>query len=286
MVLSPETVTINKASQVMSVIIPVLTQQSKIFYFLEKIKQAVGSAFNNYELIIVNDGSSTDNILTILRGIAWMDPHTRVLSYTSNRGKGYAVRHGVLQSHEDAVMLLDGDLDIFPDLMKDYVERLSISDLVIASKKHPKSSVTIPRSRAFLNRAFNLLIRMATGIIAQKYTQTEFKVGHGEIMRTIFRNASVNHYAFNVELFTIAFILHLKIQEMPIIMKIDRQFNTKEIVNMFADIIRICYRHRVLHAYQKELAVHFYQLNWKIMGVSIDRMVLQHSEVFLSLNWM
>ena len=253
MVLSPETVTINKASQVMSVIIPVLTQESKIFYFLEKIKQAIGSAFNNYELIIVSDGNSTDNTLTILRGIAWMDPHTRVLSYTSNRGKGYAVRQGVLQSHEDAVMLLDGDLDISPDSMKDYVERLSISDLVIASKKHPKSSVTIPRSRAFLNRAFNLLIRMATGIIAQKYTQTEFKVGHGEIMRTIFRNVTVNRYAFDVELLTIASILNLKVQEMPVIMKIERRFNAKDVVNMIMDVTRIWYNYRIVHHYQEQI---------------------------------
>ena len=82
-----------------------------------------------------------------------MDPHIRVLSYTPNRGKGYAVRQGVLHSHGDAVMFLDGDLDISPDSIKEYyVERLSTSDLVIASKRHPKSSVTIPRSRAFLSR--------------------------------------------------------------------------------------------------------------------------------------
>jgi glycosyltransferase involved in cell wall biosynthesis len=272
MILSPETVTKNKASTVISLIIPVFNQQIKISYSLEKIKQAVESAFGNYELIVVNDGS-TDNTLTILRGIASMDPHIRVLSYIPNRGKGYAVRKGVLQSYGDAVMFLDSDLDISLDSIKDYVERLSISDLVIASKRHPKSSVTIPRSRAFLSRAFNLLVRMATGI-PQKDTQAGFKVGNGEIMRTIFRNASVNRYAFDVELLILASILHLTVQEMPVVMKIDRQFNTKEIVNMFVDVTRICYRHRVLHAYQKELAVQFYQLNWKIMGVKIKKMVL------------
>jgi cellulose synthase/poly-beta-1,6-N-acetylglucosamine synthase-like glycosyltransferase len=92
-------------------IVPVFNQQRKISYSIKKIKRAVESAFNTYELIVVNDGS-TDNTLTILRGITLTDEHIRVLSYTPNRGKGYAVRQGVLHSHGDAVIFLDGDLDI------------------------------------------------------------------------------------------------------------------------------------------------------------------------------
>jgi dolichol-phosphate mannosyltransferase len=255
MTLSPEIVTTNRTFPVprISLIIPVFNQQSKISFSLKKIKQALESAFSDYELIVVNDGS-TDNTLTILGEITSMDPRIRILSYTPNRGKGYAVRYGVLHSHGEAVIFLDGDLDISPDSIKDYVERLSTSDLVIASKRHPGSNVRIPRSRAFLSRAFNLFIRMGTGI-TQKDTQAGFKVGSGEIMRALFRNMSVKRYAFDVELFTIASVLHLKVQEMPVVMKIDRQFNMKEIVNMFVDVIRICYRHKVLHVYQKELAV-------------------------------
>jgi dolichol-phosphate mannosyltransferase len=253
--LSPETVTSRVSSEHLgiSLVIPVFNQERKISYSLKKIKQAVESAFSNYELIVVNDGS-TDNTLNVLKGVAMTDERIHVLSYTPNRGKGYAVRQGVLHSHGDAVMFLDGDLDISPDSIKDYVERLSTSDLVIASKRHPGSSIAIPRSRAFLSRAFNLFIRVATGI-SQKDTQAGFKVGNGEKMRIIFKNTSVNRYAFDVELFTIASVLHLKVQEMPVIMKIDRKFSMKEIVNMFMDVIRICYRHKVLHTYQKELAV-------------------------------
>jgi dolichol-phosphate mannosyltransferase len=253
MTLSPETVTRIRAFRPMLLINPVFNHQSKISHSLEKIKQAIESAFNNYELIVVNDGS-TDNTLAILRDVALTDERMHILSYTPNRGKGYAVRQGILHSHGDVVMFLDGDLDISPDSIRDYVAMLSTSDLVIASKRHPKSSVKIPRSRAFLSRAFNLFMRVATGI-PQKDTQAGFKAGNGVMMRTIFKNASINRYAFDVELFTIASILHLRVQEMPVIMKIERKFNTKGIVNMFADVIRISYRYRVLHAYGKELSV-------------------------------
>jgi dolichol-phosphate mannosyltransferase len=233
-----------------SVIIPVFNQQSRIYYSLKKIKQAVESAFSKYELIVINDGS-TDKTLTVLKCMALTDEHIRVLSYAPNRGKGYAVRHGVLYSHGDAVLFLDGDLNISPDSIKDYIEKLDTYDLVIASKRHPKSTVTIPKSRAFLSRGFSLLVKMAIGI-PQKDTQVGFKVGNGEIMRTIFRNISVNRYAFDVELLTIASIMHLKVQEMPVIMKIDRAINIKEIMKMFVDVARISYKYRVACHYQRE----------------------------------
>jgi hypothetical protein len=148
-------------------------------------------------------------------------------------------------------MFLDGDLDISPDSIKDYVEKLRTSDLVIASKRHPESSVTIPRSRAFLSRVFNLVIRVATGI-PQKDTQAGFKVGNGDIMRAIFRNVRVNRYAFDVELFTIASIMHLKVQEMPVIMMIDKKFNIKEIIRMFVDVVRISYKYRIARHFKQE----------------------------------
>jgi dolichol-phosphate mannosyltransferase len=252
MTLSPEKIVVSKRRSIsesrISLIIPIFNQATKISYSLEKIKQAVEFAFSNYELIVVNDGS-TDDTLTILRDIAMTDEHVHIITYTPNRGKGYAVKQGVLHSQGDAVIFLDGDLDISPELIKDYVERLSTCDLVIASKRHPESSVRIPKSREFLSRAFNLLIKVTLGI-AQSDTQTGLKVGKGDIMRTIFGSVSVNRYAFDVELLTIASILQLKVQEMPVIMKIDRRFNTRQIVNMFLDVARIWYKYRIAHRYE------------------------------------
>jgi glycosyltransferase involved in cell wall biosynthesis len=238
----------------LSIIIPVFNQQEKISHSIKRIKQAVEPYFTNYELIVVNDGS-TDDTLAILKDIVSSDQqqqqHIRILSYTPNRGKGYAVRHGILQSHGDVVMFLDGDLDISPNLIKEYVEKLDVSDLVIASKRHPESNVTVPVSRMIMSRAFNLIVNLATGI-HQTDTQAGLKVGKGEIMRTIFRNIDVKRYAFDVELFAIASILQVRIKEMPVIMKIERKFNAKEIVNMFIDLTRIWYKYRITHRYHRQ----------------------------------
>jgi dolichol-phosphate mannosyltransferase len=233
--------------QRISVVIPVFNQQGKISYSLKRITKVIESYFKDYELIVVNDGS-TDGTLDVLRYLASTDPqrHTRVLSYTPNRGKGYAVRQGILQSLGEVVMFLDGDLDISPDLIKDYVEKLDKYDLVIASKRHAGSNVKVPTSRMIMSRAFNLIVNLATGI-HQSDTQAGFKVGKGEIMRTIFRNVNVNRYAFDIELFTIASVLHYRIHEMPVIMKIDRRFKLKDILRMSIDLIKIVYKYRIAH---------------------------------------
>jgi dolichol-phosphate mannosyltransferase len=236
-----------------SVVIPVFNQQSKISFSLKRITEVVESYFQDYELIVVNDGS-TDDTLTVLKRLESTDleRHIRVLSYTPNRGKGYAVRQGILHSRGEVVMFLDGDLDISPDLIKDYVEKVGPYDLVIASKRHPKSNVKVPVSRLIMSRAFNLIVNLATGI-RQSDTQAGFKVGKGEMMRTIFRNVNVNRYAFDIELFTIASVLRYRIHEMPVIMKIDRRFKFKDILRMSIDLIKIAYKYRISHKYQSIL---------------------------------
>jgi glycosyltransferase involved in cell wall biosynthesis len=256
MTLSPELETnIRQLPQMarVSIVIPVFNQQGKITYSLKRITEVVESYFKDYELIVVNDGS-TDDTLTILKYLESTDPqrHVRVLSYTPNRGKGYAVRQGILHSHGEVVMFLDGDLDISPDLIKDYVEKLGTYDLVIASKRHPGSNVKVPTSRLIMSRAFNLIVNLATGI-RQSDTQAGFKVGKGEMMRTIFRNVNVNRYAFDIELFTIASVLRYRIHEMPVIMKIDRRFKLKDILRMSVDLIKIAYKYRISHQYQNIL---------------------------------
>ena len=71
-------------------------------------------------------------------------------------------------------------------------------------------------------------------------------------MRTIFRNINTNRYAFDVELLTIASILHLRVEEMPVKMKIDRKFNTREIAVMLVDVARISYKYRIAPHYHRE----------------------------------
>ena len=227
----------------LSAIIPVYNQERKISILLAKVKEVLNSTSLNYELVIVNDGSR-DNTLEVLQKEEKLDSRVRVMSYPQNKGKGYAIKTGVMQTHGNVVLFVDGDLDISPSLIIKYVKELENCDLVIASKRHPLSKVNAPISRKVLSRIFNLVVRIATGI-KLKDTQSGLKAGNGDVLRTIFNVMLITRYAFDVELLAIATALNLSIKEMPIEITLDRRFKFLDIVKMFIDVIVISYRFRV-----------------------------------------
>jgi glycosyltransferase involved in cell wall biosynthesis len=132
-----------------------------------------------------------------------------------NMGKGYAVKKGVMESRGRFVLFMDGDLDISPDLIGEYILQLEKNhDLVIASKRHPLSSGSEPAQGRFLSRAFNLKARVLTGIMVRD-TQAGMKASGRDAMKRIFQVMLVKRYAFDVELLAVASIMNQSIKEMP-----------------------------------------------------------------------
>jgi hypothetical protein len=148
------------------------------------------------------------------------------------------------------VSFLDGDLDISPIEIKNYVKELEGCDLVIASKAHPLSVIIAPVGRKILSKMFSILVRLAVGINI-KDTQSGLKVGNGIALRRIFNVMLVKRYAFDVEMLAIASRLNLKIKESPINITLNCSFNIREIVKMFIDVLGISYRLRIIRFYQK-----------------------------------
>jgi glycosyltransferase involved in cell wall biosynthesis len=234
-----------------SVVIPVHNQEKTISLLLSRIKGILNSTLRSYEIVVVNDGSF-DNTFGVLQKEEELDSHTKVISYTPNRGKGYAVKTGVIQSSGNIVIFADGDLDISHDKIREYITELENCDIVIASKRHPQSKVNAPFSRKFLSRMFNLFVRIAIGLKV-KDTQSGLKAGKGAALRTIFRIMLVKRYAFDVELLTIASALNLQIKEMPIEINLDHNFKVQDIAKMLVDVTTITYRYKVKRWYHKQI---------------------------------
>lgn len=238
-----------QAKYTISVIIPVFNEESKISSLLARIKNILSETSLEYELIVINDGS-TDNTGKVILEEERLDKRVKVLSYDENRGKGHAVKMGVLSSKGDVVSFVDGDLDISPAQIKDYLKELEGCDLVIASKAHPLSVINAPIIRKILSKTFNILVRMAVGIDI-KDTQSGLKVGNGSALRKIFKVMLVKRYAFDVEMLAIASNLNLKMKESPINMTLNSSFNIAEMIKMFIDVLGISYRLRIIRFYQK-----------------------------------
>ena len=90
-----------------------------------------------YEIVVVNDGSG-DKTLAKARKYASKNGHVRVLSYSKNVGKGYAVKTGFMKATGNVVIFADSDMEIDLNTISKYIEALKHGDIVIASKRHER----------------------------------------------------------------------------------------------------------------------------------------------------
>ena len=235
----------------LSFVVPAYNEEDFIEDTLGSIDAIIIDKNLSYEILVVNDGSA-DKTLAKARKYAGRNGHVRVVSYTKNVGKGYAVKTGFMRSVGNIVFFADGDMEIDLRKVSDYIEALKYGDIVIASKKHSQSQVEVPISRRILSETFNALVRLLTGV-PLKDTQSGLKAMRKSAFSDIFPRLAVKRYAFDVELLAVANLYGLKVVEMPVNIKLDSKFKPKEMFHMFLDLLGIAYRLRIIHWYQREL---------------------------------
>lgn len=228
-----------KDSPEISVVIPIYRGGKTIQSLIRSVRETFMSiAGSSYEIIIVNDGSD-DNTQSVLE--QEKDNKIRVISYLTNKGKGYAVKKGILESRGQNVVYMDGDMDILPISMQEFIDGLKTHDLVIGSKSHSASTVNTLVTRKLCSRAFNTLVRKFTGMKIRD-TQTGLKAGRGDVLRAIFEAMTVNGYAFDVELLCIAHLLNLNVMEAPVKIINNRSFRISSCLRMMIELLVISYR--------------------------------------------
>jgi glycosyltransferase involved in cell wall biosynthesis len=233
----------------LSFVIPAYNEEIFIEDTLGSLDLAIKERGAQYEIVVVDDGSQDKTYHKALN-YAKNNDHVKVIRYARNTGKGFAIKTGVMESTGDAVIFIDGDMDIDLYTISKYVEALANADMVIASKLHPDSVVSMPLTRKMLSRTFNAIVRILTGF-ALKDTQVGLKVMKRSAVDKIFPRLAVKRYAFDVELLAIANLYGLKIVELPVKLKIDSPFKPKDAWRMFVDLLGIAYRLRVIRWYQR-----------------------------------
>jgi hypothetical protein len=149
-------------------------------------------------------------------------------------------------------MFVDGDGDISTEVLSEYLDHMSTADIVIGSKCHPNSIVTVPISRKFFSKCFHLFVKVMLGIKVSD-TQVGLKAGDGDAFRRIFQRVTVRRYAFDAEMLAVADILRLRIAELPVKIDLDKSFKKKEIIKMGLDVLGVAFRLRVIRWYQKNM---------------------------------
>ena len=172
------------------------------------------------ELIVVDDGSKDDTSAVAEEAIA--NPgaiNARVIRYEPNRGKGFAVRQGLLAASAGIALFSDADLSTPINETPKLIEPITSgrADVTFGSRALDRSLVGVHQSwrREQGGRVFNLLVRIATGLPFWD-TQCGFKAFRLSVCRPLIEAAHIDRFGFDVELIYLAHLAKLHLAEIPV----------------------------------------------------------------------
>jgi glycosyltransferase involved in cell wall biosynthesis len=117
-----------------SVIIPCYNEEVIIKKSYNKLKSALKNKKYNYELIFCNDGS-TDETLKILKRISSIDPTIKIISYSKNKGPGYAYKELYKAASGNVVIQMDADMAMDPkETISRFMDEIKDYDVVVGSR--------------------------------------------------------------------------------------------------------------------------------------------------------
>jgi dolichyl-phosphate beta-glucosyltransferase len=230
----------------LSVVIPAYNEELRIAKTLEQIYLYLEKQPYEYELIVVDDGSA-DFTYKIVTDILKRIEHGKIFRNMVNRGKGYSVRKGVLNSTGQYVLFSDADLSTPIEEVEKLLGYLEHGyDIAIGSRSLKESDVRIhqPWYREYMGKSFNVLLRC---IMLTEFhdTQCGFKCFRGDAARRVFALQQIQHFSFDVEvLFLATRYYQYKVKEVPVQWRNDpntRVNALKDSSKMFRDVLKIRY---------------------------------------------
>ena len=203
----------------LSIVIPAYNEERRLPETLNRILHWVqGGSFTFYEVLVVDDGS-LDGTEHVVENFAFANPAVRLLKNPGNRGKGYAVRHGMLEAKGQWVLYTDADLSSPIEEFDKLYDAASAQDAAVAigSRALEQSLVEVHQSafREYSGRFFNLVMRTVTGLPFHD-TQCGFKLYRADAAKQIFSKQLQDGFSFDVEDLLIAKKLGLRAIEVPV----------------------------------------------------------------------
>jgi glycosyltransferase involved in cell wall biosynthesis len=197
-----------------SIIIPAYNEEKRLPATLERIHQYLcASPWEFAEIVVVDDGSRDATRLVAEKA------GTRLLVNPGNRGKGYSVRHGMLEAKAEWALLTDADLSAPIEELDKLWSAAEESGATVAfgSRALDRALIGVrqPAFRDFSGRFFNLVTRLVTGLPFRD-TQCGFKLFEARAAREIFSRQRLDGFGFDVEVLYIARLLGCECVEVPV----------------------------------------------------------------------
>jgi dolichyl-phosphate beta-glucosyltransferase len=229
-----------------SVVIPAYNEEARLGPTLERAMAFLAGRGQPWEIVVADDGS-TDRTREVAATAAGGSPHVRVLALTPNRGKGAAVRAGMLAAGGERVLFSDADLAT-PieelDKLGGHLDRGA--DIAIASRALPGADIEVRQHpmRELMGRTFNTMVR-ALVLGGIKDTQCGFKLFTRAAAHDLFGRATVDGFAFDVEVLWLAKGRY-QVVEVPVVWRhVDESKVSPGVdaARMFVDLVRLRLRH-------------------------------------------
>lgn len=202
----------------LSIVVPAYNEAERIGVTLKRMLAYFDSQCYPYEILVVSDGSN-DGTMDVVTPIAARRSQVRLLSYAGNRGKGYAVRYGILRAQGERILFSDADLATPIEEIEKLSDRLDDGyDIAIGSRDVAGSQLIKRQSllREFGGKTFNKIVQ-ALAVPGIHDTQCGFKLFTRAAALSIFRVARVDHFAFDVEALYLAMrVFGYRIAEVPV----------------------------------------------------------------------
>jgi dolichyl-phosphate beta-glucosyltransferase len=221
----------------LSIVIPAFNEERRLPNAIDRVATYLNARPLRAEIIVVDDGSS-DATAELVRRYQERYPGLRLVSNDRNRGKGFSVRHGILEATGEIALFTDADLSTpieEADKLLAAVGKQGF-DIAIGSRAMDRNLIGVHQS-AFRERAgilFNHVVRWTMGIELSD-TQCGFKAFRRERTRIIFEQQRVENFGFDPEILFLAKRHGLRVAEIPV--RWSHDSGTK--VNVVADGIRM-----------------------------------------------
>jgi dolichyl-phosphate beta-glucosyltransferase len=202
-----------------SIVIPAYNEAHRLPSTLAALADWQKSCAWSVEIIIVVE-PGTDRTREIATDAGARQPNLRVIANERHRGKGFAVRTGMLAANGEFIFYTDADLSVplcEVDSFMTYFHGHPGADVLLGNRQHAKSRITLQQSwlRRHMGQAFNSILRRLamTGVYD---TQCGFKAFRRVAAQAIFGRQQIDGFAFDVEVLLLAQKLGFQIADLPV----------------------------------------------------------------------
>jgi glycosyltransferase involved in cell wall biosynthesis len=240
----------------LSIILPAFNESERLRTNLSLLVETMNWCGYQYEIIVVDDGSSDGTWTHAVEAANVLPATIRVIYYEQNEGKGHALLCGARHASGTHVVFIDADMELHPFQVPLLFEmmRLSEADVVIGSKHHVLSkTVNYPRVRKAYSLAYYAVVRLMFGLPVRD-TQTGLKIFKRQVAEHVFPRVMVKRFGFDIEILANAHRLGYTIVDAPVVVHFSRGFGRIKWQDAFLtllDTLAIFYRMKLLRYYDR-----------------------------------